>query len=122
MGLVTGRKRRERKASSLTHHKLRRASKTGELISWEKQITVLSEEDELSPIEKAAMEKRRRSFRRNSELVSDAINSLSNLNPNSGTLGLIIQTKFRLELRKLWFKLSLTCISDYVKDARNFQF
>ena len=83
---------------------------------------MLSEEDELSPIEKAAMEKRRRSFRRNSELVSDAINSLSNLNPNSGTLGLIIQTKFRLELRKLWFKLSLTCISDYVKDARNFQF
>ena len=74
--LVTGRKKRERRASSLTRHKLSRASKSGELISWEKQVTVLSEVDEPGEIQKAAMEKRQRSLRRNSELVSNTMISL----------------------------------------------
>lgn len=70
--LITGGKRKERRVSSLTHHKLRRESKSGQLISWEKHVTVLSEADETEEpaIEQAAFEKRRRSYRRNSELVS----------------------------------------------------
>ena len=74
MDLITGRKRKgQRRLSSITHHKLRRESESGELVSWEKQVTVLGEVDDepVSQIEKAALEKRRRSLRRNSELVGN---------------------------------------------------
>ena len=70
-GLFIGRKRSGRGISSLTQHKPIKENSTGELISWEKNITVLSEvaDEPASQIKKAAMEKRRRSLRRNSELV-----------------------------------------------------
>lgn len=70
-GLFIGGKRRGRRISSLTHHKLIKESLSGKLISRERNITVLSEEadEPASQIKKAAMEKRRRSLRRNSELV-----------------------------------------------------
>ena len=70
-GLFIGGKRRGRRISSLTQHKLVKENSNGELISWEKNVTVLSEvaDEPVSPIKKAAMEKRRRSLRRNSELV-----------------------------------------------------
>ena len=41
--LVPGTRRKSRRLSSLTHHKPRRHSKSGELISWEKQVTLLGE-------------------------------------------------------------------------------
>ena len=70
-GLFIGGKRSGRRISSLTQHKLIKENSTGELISWEKNVTVLSEvaDEPASQIKKAAMEKRRRSLRRNSELV-----------------------------------------------------
>lgn len=71
-GLFIGGKRRGRRISSLTQHKLVKENSTGELISWEKNVTVLSEaaDEPASQIKKVAMrEKRRRSLRRNSELV-----------------------------------------------------
>ncbi|KAL9951478.1 hypothetical protein ACROYT_G044144 [Oculina patagonica] len=69
--LITGGKKRERRASSLTQHKLRRSSQSGQLISWEKHVTVLSEVDEPEDsIKMSALKKRRLSYRRNSELVS----------------------------------------------------
>ncbi|KAM7436948.1 hypothetical protein ABFA07_013321 [Porites harrisoni] len=69
--IITGGKRSGRGISSLTQHKLIKQNSTGELISWEKNVTVLSEvaDEPASQIKKAAMEKRRRSLRRNSELV-----------------------------------------------------
>ena len=70
-GLFIEGKRRGRRISSLTQHKLIKENSTGELISWEKNVTVLSEvaDEPASQIKKAAMVKRRRSLRRNSELV-----------------------------------------------------
>ena len=70
-GLFIGGKRSGRRISSLTQHKLIKENSTGELISLEKNVTVLSEvaDEPASQIKKAAMEKRRRSLRRNSELV-----------------------------------------------------
>lgn len=69
--LITGGRRRERRVSSITQHKLRRCSQSGQLISWEKQVTVLSESDEPEDsIKQLALNKRRLSLRRNSELVS----------------------------------------------------
>lgn len=70
-GLFIGGKRREPRISSLTQHKLIKESSSGKLISWEKNVTVLREaaDEPASQIKKAAMEKRRRSLRRNFELV-----------------------------------------------------
>ena len=55
----------------MTHHTLRRCSESGQLISWEKQVRVLSVSDEpQDTIKHLALHKRRLSTKRNSELVS----------------------------------------------------
>ena len=68
--LITGGKKRERRTSSLTHHTLRRCSKSGEVISWERQVTVLSGPDKPESIKQSALHKRRLSLKRNSVMVS----------------------------------------------------
>lgn len=69
--VITGGKRRGRRVSSLKQHNLGRGSNAGQLIDWEKQVKVLSEVDEPEgAIQRAALDKRRRSLINNAKLVS----------------------------------------------------
>lgn len=67
---ITGGKRRERRASSITHHTPLICSESGQLIGWKKQETVLVDPDKPESMKQSPLHNRRFSEKRNSELVS----------------------------------------------------